>query len=93
MKASTVFVISFLGGAVIGGGATLLQVAPAVTTVVTKPLGWLASNLASPYPSESLASVIIAFPLMFIYWGCLGAIFGLLLRAVLRVFLKSGGRG
>jgi hypothetical protein len=40
-----------------------------------------------------LASVIIAFPLMFIYWGCLGAILGLLLRAVLRVFLKSGGRG
>jgi hypothetical protein len=92
MKTSTVLGVSFLGGAVIGGGATFLQVAPAVTTVVMKPLEWLTENLSSPYPSESLANLLIAFPLMFIYWGCLGALTGLLLRAAVRVFVKPGGR-
>ncbi len=91
MKTSSVLVISFSGSAVIGGGATFLQVAPAVTTVVMKPLEWLTSNLSSPYPSESLANLIMALPFMFIYWGCLGALVGLLLRIALRVFLKPEG--
>jgi hypothetical protein len=57
-----------------------------------KPFEWIASNLSSPYPAESPANLLIAFPLMFIYWGCLGAFVGLLLRAIARVFLKPGGR-
>lgn len=92
MKMRTVLTIGFLGGAIIGGGATFLSLAPAVTTVLMKPLEWLASNLSSPYPSESPANLLIAFPLMFIYWGCLGALVGLLLRAVIRVFLKPSER-
>jgi hypothetical protein len=92
MKTKTVLTIGFFGGVIIGGGATFLSVAPAVTTVLMKPLEWLASNLFSPYPDESLANLIAAFPLMFIYWGCLGVLVGLLLRAVVRVFLKLGGR-
>jgi hypothetical protein len=92
MKTSTVLVVGFLGGAVVGGGATFLSVAPAVTAVLMKPLEWLASNFSSPYPSESPANLLIAFPLMFIYWGCLGALVGLLLRAVVRMFLKPSER-
>jgi len=87
MKTRTVLAISFFGGAIIGGGATFLDVVPAVVAVLMKPLEWLTANL-HPYPSESPANLIIAFPLMFIYWGCLGALVGLLLRAVVRVFLK-----
>ena len=91
MKTRTILAIGFFGGAVIGGGATFLSVVPAVTTVLIKPLEWLTANL-HPYPSESPANLIIAFPLMFIYWGCLGALVGLLLRAVVHLFLKPGGR-
>jgi|SRR5665213_1393014 len=92
MKMKTVLTIGFLGGVIIGGGATFLSLAPAVTTVLMKPLEWLASNFSSPYPSESPANLLIAFPLMFIYWGCLGALVGLLLRAVVRMFLKPSER-
>lgn len=91
MKTRTVLAIGFFGGAVIGGGATFLDVAPSVVAVLMKPLEWLTANL-HPYPSESPANLLIAFPLMFIYWGCLGALVGLLLRAVVRVFLKPRGR-
>jgi hypothetical protein len=92
VKTRTVLAIGFFGGDVIGGGATFLSVAPAVTAVLMKPLEWLASNFSSPYPSESPANLLIAIPLMFIYWGCLGAFVGLLLRAVVRLFVQPRER-
>ena len=41
-----------------------------------------------PYPRDSLANLIIAVPLIFTYWGGVGALIGLLMRAALRRLLK-----
>jgi hypothetical protein len=87
MKTRNTLTIGFLAGAVIGGGVTFLEVAPAMVAVLMKPLEWLTEGLR-PYPRESLANLIIAFPLIFIYWGCVGALVALLLRVAFRVFLK-----
>jgi len=87
MKTKTVLIIGFLGGVVIGGGITLLDFAPAAVAILMKPLGWLVADL-HPYPSESLENLIIAFPLMFVYWGFLGALIGLLSQAVALIFVK-----
>jgi hypothetical protein len=65
--------------------------APAVNAFLTLPLKWLTEDL-HPFPSDSLANLIVAWPLWFVYWGCLGALVGLLLRAVIRMFLKPRGR-
>jgi hypothetical protein len=91
MKTKTILAIGFIAGAAIGGAVTVLEVAPTVVAVLMTPLGWLTKGL-HPYPSESLANLIIALPLIFIYWGCLGALVGLLLRATVRMFLRPRGR-
>jgi hypothetical protein len=87
MNTRKALTIGFVAGAVIGGGATFLQLAPATLTVLMKPLEWLTEGL-HPYPRESLENLIIAFPLMFIYWGCAGALVALLLRVALRLLRK-----
>lgn len=92
MKTRNVLTVGFVAGAIIGGGVTFLEVAPAVVAVLMKPLVWLGEGL-SPFPAESLENLAIAFPLMFIYWGCVGALVGFLLRALFRVFLKPEQTG
>jgi hypothetical protein len=92
MRTRKVLAIGFFAGAIIGGGVTFLEVAPATVAVLMKPLEWLTEGL-HPYPRESLANLIIAFPLMFIYWGCVGALVALLLRVAFRVFLKPEQTG
>lgn len=82
-----VLAIGFFAGAFIGGGITFLEVAPATVAALTKPLEWLAEGI-HPFPRESLANLVIAFPLVFIYWGCVGALVALLLRMAFRVFCK-----
>jgi hypothetical protein len=73
----------FFAGMFIGGSATFLQLAPKITTFLLTPLIWLAKGW-HPYPSESLENLIIALPLMFIYWGCFGALVALLWHALFR---------
>ena len=71
---------------------TLLEVAPAAVAVLTKPLDWLTEGL-HPCPRESLGNLIVAFPPMFMYWGCVGTLVALLTRAAFRVFLKPNRTG
>jgi hypothetical protein len=85
MKNSSLVAAGFFGGAVIGGGFTVLELAPKVAAFLMAPLEWLTEGLRGPYPRESLGNMIIAFPLMFIYWGCLGVLLCFLLRSVLRL--------
>ena len=87
MRIRKVLTLGFFAGMIIGGGVTLLEVAPTTVAVLMKPLEWLTDGLR-PYPRESLGNLIIALPLAFIYWGCVGALVGLLLRLGLRVFCK-----
>ena len=87
MRTGKALAIGFFAGAVIGGGVTFLEVAPATVAVLMKPLEWLTERL-HPYPRESLDNLIIAFPLLFIYWGCVGALVALMLRVAFRVFRK-----
>jgi hypothetical protein len=42
MKTRGVLAVGFLAGAIIGGGVTFLEVAPAAVAVLMKPLEWLA---------------------------------------------------
>jgi hypothetical protein len=88
MSKKTIFVIGFLAGIVVGGLLTVVGIAPTVGALLAAPLKWLTEDL-HPFPSESLANLIVAWPLWFIYWGCLGALVGLLLRAAIRMFLKG----
>ncbi len=92
MTKKTISTIGFFAGAIIGGAVTILEIAPAPVAILMKPLEWLTENL-HPFPSESLANLIIAFPVIFIYWGCLGALAGLLLRAAALTFLKREVNG
>ena len=85
MKKRTVFVIGFIAGIAIG--AFVSGSTATINAFVTLPLKWLTEDL-HPFPSESLVNLILAWPLWFVYWGCLGALFGLLLRVAFRVFLK-----
>ncbi len=73
----------FVAGVFIGGSATFLQLAPKLTTFLLTPLVWLTHGW-HPYPSESPANLIIALPMMLIYWGCFGALVGLLLHTLRR---------
>ncbi len=88
MSKKTIFVIGFLAGIVVGGLLTVVGIAPTVGALLAAPLKWFTEDL-HPFPSESLANLIVAWPLWFIYWGCLGALVGLLLRAAIRMFLKG----
>ncbi len=85
MKNSTLIFVGFLGGAIIGGGFTFLEIAPRVAAFLMAPLSWLADSF-HPFPSESLLNLFIAFPLMFLYWGCLGVALCFLLRGILSKF-------
>src|SRR5260370_32440104 len=77
MKKRTVFAIGFFAGVAIG--AFVSGAAPTVNAFLTLPLKWFTEDL-HPFPSESLANLIVAWPLWFIYWGCLGAGAVLLVR-------------
>ncbi|HEV2210254.1 MAG TPA: hypothetical protein VG167_15865 [Verrucomicrobiae bacterium] len=66
---------------------TFLEVAPATVAVLIKPLEWLTEGL-HPYPRQSLDNLVIAFPLLFVYWGCVGALVTLLIRVAFHVFDK-----
>jgi hypothetical protein len=87
MRKTTVFVVGFLMGVVAGGLLTIVGIVPTVGAFLATPLKWFTENL-HPFPSESLANLVIAWPLWFIYWGFLGAMVGLLLRAVVCLCLK-----
>jgi hypothetical protein len=83
MTKRAVIASGFFAGLFIGGSATFLQLAPKITGFLLTPLVWLAKGW-HPYPSESLANLIIALPLMFIYWGCFGALIALLWHSLFR---------
>jgi uncharacterized membrane-anchored protein YhcB (DUF1043 family) len=89
MKTGTIFAVGCIAGVVIG--AFVAFEAPAANAFLTLPLKWFTEDL-HPFPSDSLANLIVAWPLWFIYWGCLGAVVGLLLRAVIRRLTKSRRR-
>ena len=89
MKTRTFFAIGSFTGVVVG--VFVAFEAPTVSAVLTLPLKWLTEDL-HPFPSDSLANLIVAWPLWFIYWGCLGAVAVFLLRAVIRLFMKPGRR-
>jgi hypothetical protein len=57
---------------------------PAIIMFLEKPLSWTASLIDSLrlFPKESLEGLIIAMPLWFLYWGCLGALIGLLWHVI-----------
>jgi hypothetical protein len=86
MKNSTLLAVGFFGGAFIGGGFTCLNLAPKVTAFVMAPLQWLTEGLSGPYPRESVGNIIVALPLMFIYWGCPGVMLCILVRQTLRLW-------
>jgi hypothetical protein len=85
MKNSTLLAVGFFGGAVIGGGFTFLELAPKAAAFLMAPLKWLTEGLNGPYPRESVGNIFIAFPLMFVYWGCLGVLLCFLLRYFFRL--------
>lgn len=85
MMRRTVFAIGFFAGVVIG--AVVSFETPAANAILTLPLKWFTEDL-HPFPSESPANLIIAWPLWFFYWGCLGALLGLLLQTVIRMLMK-----
>ncbi len=86
MNNSKLLAVGFLGGAFIGGGFTFLELAPKVAAFLMAPLRWLTEGLSGPYPRESVGNIVVAFPLMFVYWGCLGVLLCFLLRYILRLF-------
>jgi len=79
------FAISCFAGVLIG--AFVSCEAPSANGILTLPLKWFTENL-HPFPSESLANLAVAWPLWFIYWGCLGALVGFALRLLIRLFQK-----
>lgn len=91
MKTSTILAIGFFGGIFIGGAVTLLEVAPTAVAILMTPLKLLLGGL-HPYPAESPANFAIALPLMFIYWGCLGAFVTLLLRGAFRILKRHSDK-
>jgi hypothetical protein len=72
------FAFAFVAGIFIGAFITVR--APSVRAFLTLPLKWLTEDL-HPFPSESLLNLIVAWPLWFIYWGCLGALVYWLVRS------------
>lgn len=88
MKLRTTLAVGFFAGMIVGGGVTLLDVAPGMVAVLMKPLEWLTEGLR-PYPRESPANLIIAFPLIFVYWGCVGSLVAFLLRVACRLCLRE----
>jgi hypothetical protein len=91
MTRGTALAIGFFGGLAAGVFA-LLEVAPSVSTVLTMPLKWLLEDL-HPFPSESPANLIIVWPLLFVYWGCLGMAVALLIRLLYRLICRAMERG
>ena len=87
MRKRTVFALGFFAGIVVGFPLGFGGAAPGVNAFLTMPLKWLIESF-HPSADESLANLIIAIPLWFIYWGCLGALLALLLRTVCRILLK-----
>ncbi len=90
MNKKAAFAAGFFAGIVFGVFLSTGK-APVVNAFLTLPLKWFAESL-HPFPSESLANLIVAWPLWFIYWGCLGGSVALLLRAICRIFLKRRRR-
>lgn len=88
MKIRKNTIIGFCVGMIIGGAVTILGVAPKMVALLMRPLIWLNAGF-NPYPSESPANIVFAIPLMFLYWGCLGAIAGLILSAVINSFQRK----
>jgi hypothetical protein len=91
MTLKTSLIAGFFGGAIVGGGITLLDLAPSVVAVLAQPLKWLTQGL-HPFPTESPANIAVALPLMFLYWGCIGIVLMLLIRSLMAVFAKKGGK-
>jgi hypothetical protein len=83
MRRRTTFILGFVAGIAVW----LSGEAPHVLAFLATPLEWLGEVL-HPFPSESLLNLVIALPLGFLYWGCLGGLLGLLLRAACIVLLK-----
>jgi hypothetical protein len=63
---------------------------PAFCVFLQTPLTWLFNYIDSLriYPRESLAGLVFAIPLWFIYWACFGALVGLLLRLLFCLLQK-----
>jgi hypothetical protein len=79
-----------MAGFVVGAWSFLQSPRPAICVFLQAPLVWLGSCIDSLriFPRESLAGLIVVVPLWFIYWACLGAVTGLLLRWLFRLFWK-----
>jgi hypothetical protein len=77
-------------GTVFADWALFQNPRPAICVFLQTPLIWLFSYIdrLRIFPSESLGGLIIVIPLWFVYWACLGALIGFLLRLSFCLFRK-----
>lgn len=82
MKKWTPSWTGFVTGLCFAGWMFFQDPRPAFCVFLQTPLLWLCSYIDSLriYPRESLAGLVIVIPLWFIYWACLGAVTGFLVR-------------
>jgi hypothetical protein len=91
MRKWTPIWFGFVVGIAFAGWSLSQEPKPAFCVFLQTPLTWLFNYIDSLriYPRESLAGLVFAIPLWFIYWACLGALVGLLLRLLLYLWRRS----
>jgi TRAP-type C4-dicarboxylate transport system permease small subunit len=90
MKKWTLIWVGFVAGLAFAGWSLFQEPRPAFCVFLQAPLTWFfnyADNLHI-FHRESLAGLAFVIPMWFIYWACLGAVTGFLVRLLFHLFRR-----
>lgn len=91
MKKWTLVWLGFVVGLAFGSWVFFQNPQPAICIILETPLKWIFSSIDKSHlgPRDAVGGLILVIPLLLIYWACIGALIGVVLRSLLRLLWKS----